>query len=113
MIYTFFILLINQHNCVYDVMVSVPASSTVDIGFEPVSGQTNDYKINIYCNSAYHATLRSKNKLVSSEIGDVHVEQHVCLQTVVSMSKHYKNPTKCVGLVQSGHLPIECNLFLQ
>ena len=33
-------------------MVSVPASSTVDIGFEPVSGQTNDYKINIYCNSA-------------------------------------------------------------
>ena len=29
--------------------------------------------------------------------------QHVYLQSVVSVSQHYKNPTKHVGLVQSGH----------
>jgi hypothetical protein len=31
------------------VMVSVLASSEVDRGFEPRSGQTKDYKIGIYC----------------------------------------------------------------
>jgi hypothetical protein len=44
------------------VMVSVLASSVVDRGFEPRSGQTNDYKIYICFFSAKHATLRSKSK---------------------------------------------------
>ena len=44
------------------VMVSVLASSAVDRGFEPRSGQTKDYKIGICCFSAKHAALRRKSK---------------------------------------------------
>ena len=44
-------------------MVSLLASSAVDRGFEPRSGQTKDYKIGIYCFSAKHAAaLRRKSK---------------------------------------------------
>jgi len=49
-------------NRVGDVIVSVLASSAVDRGFEPQSGQTNDYKIGICCFSAKHAALRRKSK---------------------------------------------------
>jgi hypothetical protein len=34
----------------------------VDRGFEPWSGQTKDFKIDICCFSAKHAALRSKSK---------------------------------------------------
>jgi hypothetical protein len=40
-------------------MVSVLASSAVDHGFDPRSGQTTDYKIGICCFTAKHAVLRS------------------------------------------------------
>jgi hypothetical protein len=43
-------------------MVSGLASSAVDRGFEPRSGQAKDYKIGICCFSAKHATLRRKGK---------------------------------------------------
>jgi hypothetical protein len=43
-------------------MVSVLASSAVDRGFEPLSGQTKDYKIGICCFSAKHAALNRKSK---------------------------------------------------
>jgi hypothetical protein len=43
-------------------MVSLLASSAVDCGFEPLSGQTKDYKIGICCFSAKHAALRRKSK---------------------------------------------------
>ena len=43
-------------------MVSVLALSVVDSGFEPLSGQTKDYKISICCFSAKHATLRRKSR---------------------------------------------------
>ena len=43
-------------------MVSVLASSAVDRGFEPRSGQTKDYKIGICCFSAKHAALMRKSK---------------------------------------------------
>jgi hypothetical protein len=43
-------------------MVSVLASIPVDRGFEPRSGQTKDYRINMCCFSAKHASLRSKSK---------------------------------------------------
>jgi hypothetical protein len=40
------------------------------------------------------------------------VEQHIWPRTVVSVNKHYfKNPTKCVGLVQSGNLGIPVSIF--
>ena len=43
-------------------MFSVLASSAEDRGFEPRSGQTNDYKIGICCFFAKHAALRRKGK---------------------------------------------------
>jgi hypothetical protein len=43
-------------------MVSVFASSSVDCGVEPRSGQTKDYEIGICCFSANHAALRRKSK---------------------------------------------------
>ena len=43
-------------------MVRVLASSAVDRGFEPRSGQTIDYKIGICCFSTKHATLWRKSK---------------------------------------------------
>ena len=43
-------------------MVSVLASSAVDRGFKPRSGQTKDYEIGICCFSTKHATLRRKSK---------------------------------------------------
>ena len=43
-------------------MVYVLASSAVDRGFEPRSGQTKDYEIGICCFSAKHTALKRKNK---------------------------------------------------
>ena len=43
-------------------MISILASSVVDRGFEPRSGQTKDYKVVICCFSTKHAALRSKSK---------------------------------------------------
>jgi hypothetical protein len=43
-------------------MVSMLASSVVNRGFEPRSGQTKDCKIGICCFSAKHAALRGKSK---------------------------------------------------
>jgi hypothetical protein len=48
-------------NHIGGVMVSMLASSAVDRGFEPQSGQTKDYEIDICCFSAKNA-LRSKSK---------------------------------------------------
>ena len=44
------------------VMVSVLGSSVVDRGFEPRSGQTNDYTFGICCFSAKHEAVRRKSK---------------------------------------------------
>ena len=43
-------------------MVSVLASSVVDRGFEPRSGQTKDYNIGMCGLSVKHAALGSKSK---------------------------------------------------
>ena len=43
-------------------MVSVLASSAVDRGFEPWSGQTQNYEISICCFSTKYAALRRKSK---------------------------------------------------
>ena len=47
--------------CIGGVMVSMLASSAVEHGFEPQSGQTKHYKI-VFCLSAKHAALRRKSK---------------------------------------------------
>ena len=44
-------------------MVSKLASSAVDRGFEPRSGQTKEYKFGIFCFSAKHAALRRKSNV--------------------------------------------------
>ena len=44
-------------------MVSVLTSIAVDRGFEPQSGQTNDYKIDICYFSAMHTALRLKSNI--------------------------------------------------
>jgi hypothetical protein len=49
-------------------MVSVLASSAVDCGFEPRSGQTKDFKIGICFFSAQRAALRRKSKDVAARI---------------------------------------------
>ena len=54
-------LTMNNYN-IGGVMVSMLASSAVDRGFEPTSGQTKDYKIGICCFSSKHATVRNKRK---------------------------------------------------
>ena len=50
-------------NRIGGVMVSVLASSAVDRGFDPRSGQTKDYKFGICCFSAKHTALRRKSNL--------------------------------------------------
>ena len=49
-------------NYIGSVMVSVLASSAIDCGFEPRSGQTKEYKMGIRCFSAKNAALRRKSK---------------------------------------------------
>ena len=58
-------MIINTFNIIKNhidgVMVNVLTLSGVDHGFEPMSGQTKDYKVGICCFSAKHAALRSTN----------------------------------------------------
>ena len=63
-------------------MVSMLASSAVERGFEPSSGQTKDYKVDICCFSAKHVALRRKCKEWLAQ----NQEQHVYLRTVVLVS---------------------------
>ena len=51
-------LLTKLWDCIGGVVVNVIASSAVDDGFEPRSGQTKDYKIGICCFSAKHTALQ-------------------------------------------------------
>ena len=50
----------NALNRIGGIMVSVLASSAVDRGFKPRSGQTKDYTIGMCCFSAKYAALRRK-----------------------------------------------------
>ena len=95
-------------------MVSLFVSSVVDRGLEARSGKTKDYKIGMCCFSAKHATLRRKNKdELARNQANVSEWSNMSIRGVVSVSWHYKNPTKRVGLVQSGlhHHLTERNLF--
>ena len=84
-------------------MISVLALSAVDRGLEPRASQTKDYKIGICCFSAKHAGLRRKSKNWLARNRDNMSEWYP--RTVVSVSLHYKNPSKRVGLEQSGSHP--------
>jgi hypothetical protein len=85
-------------------MVSVLASSVVDRGFKPRSGQTKDYKIGICCFSTKHAALRRKSKeWFGIGIRILCPSVATCLSANCCFSELalYKNPTKRVGLAQS------------
>ena len=89
-------------------------STVVDRGFDPGSGHGKDYEIGICCFSAKHkhAALRRKSKAWLAQNQDnnyVRVGRHVYLRTVVLVIRHYTNPSKHVGLVQSipHHHPFE------
>jgi hypothetical protein len=56
-------------NRIGGVMVSVLASSVVDLGIEPRLSQTKDYQIGFCCISAKHTALRREQRLVGSESG--------------------------------------------
>jgi hypothetical protein len=79
----------------------VSALSSVDRAFEPRSGQTKYYKIGIGCFSAMHAAL----KITSKDWLEIMIMcpkgRHVYLATVVSVTSHYTNQTKRVGLEQN------------
>ena len=47
--------------CIGGVIVSVLASSAVDHGFDPRSGQTKNYKIGICCFFSKHSALKIKS----------------------------------------------------
>ena len=68
-------------------MVTVLASSAVDHGFGPRSGQTKDYKIGMCCFSTKHATLRIKSNDSLARIRILRPSGATCLSaTVVSVS---------------------------
>ena len=84
-------------------MVSVFVSITVDCGFEAQSGETKDYEIGNCCFSSKHAALKRKSKgwLAQnldnvSEWGDMSIHG-----LLFQWASTIKNPTQCVGLVQS------------
>ena len=55
-------------NRIDSLMVSVLASSAIDCGFEPRSGQTKEYKIVIYCFSTKPRSIKEKEqRLFGSE----------------------------------------------
>ena len=75
-------------------------TTTVDRGFDPQSGQTKDYIVGICCFTALRR--KSKDWFTRNQDNVSRVGRHAYPRTVVSVSYHYKNPTKRVGLVQSG-----------
>ena len=76
----------------------------VDRVFELLSGQTKDYTIRICCFFTEHAALRNKSKDWLASIAIMCQSGATCLPAdYCSVSKHYKNPTKRVGLVQCRH----------
>ena len=84
-------------------MVRVLASSTVECGFNPQSGQTKHYATGICCFSAKHAVLRGKSKdwLARnqdnvSEWGDMSIRG-----LLFQLASTIKILTKHVGLVKS------------
>ena len=80
------------------------ASTAVDRWFEPQSSQSKDYEIVICCISAKHAALRRKSKDWLAQNQDNVSEWDVMSihGLLCQLGEHYNNPTKHVGLVQSG-----------
>ena len=84
-------------------MVSLLAQSAIDRGFEPRSGQTQDYKIGISSFSVNHVALRRKSKdWLAQNQNNVSEWGNMSICGLL-FSELAKNPAKRVGLVQSRH----------
>ena len=73
-------------------MVSVFASSAVDRGFDPRSGQTKDYKIGICFSSTKHTVLRRKSKdRLTQNQGNVSKwgDMNCCLSELALLKSNY------------------------
>ena len=80
-------------------MVSTLATRVVYCGSELKSGQTKDYIIGICCFSAKHAALRRKDRYwLALNQDTVFKGGDMSIRGLL----HNINPTKRVGLVQSG-----------
>ena len=95
---------IKKTNRIVGVIVSVLALNVVDWWFKLRWGRSKYYKIGICCFCTKHTALRRKSKdwLAQNQNNVSEWGWHAYLWTVVSVSWHYKNPAKRVGLVQSG-----------
>ena len=75
----------------------------IDREFEPRSDQTKDYKIGFCFFSSKHAALRNKsNDWLDRNQNNVSEWSDMSIRGLLLVNLHYKNPTKHVGLVQSG-----------
>ena len=92
-------------NCISGVMVGVLISKAIDCDIDPLSCQTKDYKIGIYCFSAKRTTLRSQTKdwLAQNQNNVSEWSDMSPPWTVVAVRYHYKIQLqyKHVGLVKS------------
>ena len=95
------------------IIIILLASSVQYRGFEPRTGQTKDYKIDICCFFSTHTTLRRKSKdRLARNQDSVSQWINMSIHRLVSVSQHYKNPTMLVDLVQNKHHYITAfNLF--
>jgi len=70
----------------------------------PRSSQIKDHKIGICCFPDKHSGVRAKTGLLGIRMmcpsGTTCLSADCCFS---ELALHYKNPTKCVGLVQRGH----------
>jgi hypothetical protein len=89
-------------NRIGGVMVSMLTSSAVDRGFEPdrVKHKTIKLVCVAFPLSTRHLGERAKTGWFGIRMCPS--ERHIYPRTVVSVNYHYKNPTTCGGLVQSG-----------
>ena len=78
-------------------MVSVLSSNVINRVFYPKPTNT---KLVV---APYRLNMRSKSKYLLESGKCVRVERQVFPRNVVSVSKHYKNPTKRVGQPQNVH----------
>ena len=84
-------------------MVSVLASSVVDLAFKPRTGQTKEYKIGSCYFSAKDASLMKKSKdWMTRNQNNVSEWGDTSTRGLLLVSQHYKNPTQRDGQVQSG-----------
>ena len=94
-------------NPIDGVIVSVLASGAVDRGFEPRTNQAKDYEIGMCCFPDKYTVLRRKSKDWVARNRD-NVRRKIYPRTVRTVFSD--NPTKRVGLVESGahhHLKFE------